>query len=111
MLILQQKKVSPFPKSITPNPLFIGDLKDLQGCGGFTIFLNVGLRCIFQIIFETVYQHEKTKPLKNGTNQGAFRDCSSLISFFNLKLFLSKILSKTSGIIFKKRIIHRKCFR
>jgi hypothetical protein len=36
MLILQQKKVSPFPKSITPNPLFTGILKDLQGRGGFT---------------------------------------------------------------------------
>jgi len=36
---------------------------------GWTLFISVGLRCIFQIIFETVYQHEKTKPLKNGTNQ------------------------------------------
>jgi hypothetical protein len=33
---------------------------------GWTLFITVGLRCIFQFIFETVYQHEKTKPLKNG---------------------------------------------
>ena len=37
MINLQQKKVSPFPKSITPKPLFTGILKDLHGCGGFTL--------------------------------------------------------------------------
>ncbi len=53
--------------------------KYLGRLDGWTLFISVGLRCIFQIIFETVYQHEKTKPLKNGTNQELQVSCSSLI--------------------------------
>jgi len=56
-------------------------MKDLQGCDGFTIFQNVGLCCIFQIIFETVYQHEKTKPLKNGMKGQSEDGCPFLKSY------------------------------
>ena len=48
-------------------------LQNLGMLFDWTIIM-VGLRCIFQIIFETVYQHIKTKPLKNDT----IRSCKKL---------------------------------